>query len=347
MTDGRRLTLLIPGLWGVGTPAVYAEAVGSVQAPALARLLARAKPGAGIPGGLEAMLCRSFGLQQAPGADLPIAALTRLADGGVSDEYYWLRADPVHLSADRDRVVMVGNELLDIPQHECDQLSVELNALFRSLGGELEALNARRWYLRLNDAPNIKTTPLAAVIGEDVLPHLPSGDGARHWKSLLNETQMMLHASSVNRERAARGAPAVNSLWFWGGGHLPAVTRAPYDAVWTNEALGVGLARWAGVIQHSIPASAEEWLETAQSGRHLAILHGALAAVQLGDVERWRDFVHSVDEHWLAALETAVRSKRLDEVLVVFGDDLCLSLTARNLRRWWRRAKLLGAWTAA
>ncbi len=36
------------------------------------------------------------------------------------------------------------------------------------------------------------------------------------WQRYLNEAQMVLADLPVNRTRAARGAPVVNSVWFWG-----------------------------------------------------------------------------------------------------------------------------------
>ena len=57
----------------------------------------------------------------------------------------------------------------------------------------------------------------------------------------MNEAQMILHTHPVNAEREARGMPAVNSVWLWGGGTLPAITPPSYT---TAGAAGPCCARW-------------------------------------------------------------------------------------------------------
>ena len=52
-----------------------------------------------------------------------------------------------------------------------------------------------------------------------------SGEGAERWRALLNESQIVLHNHPINAVREARGAVAVNSLWFWGAGTLPDSVR--------------------------------------------------------------------------------------------------------------------------
>ena len=47
---------------------------------------------------------------------------------------------------------------------------------------------------------------------------LPGGRDAVRVRALVNELQMLLHEHPVNERRAARGLPAVNSVWLWGAG---------------------------------------------------------------------------------------------------------------------------------
>ena len=83
--------------------------------------------------------------------------------------------------------------------------------------------------------------PPLELAGADVDPNLP----ARGWHPLLTEIQMALYDHPVNTAREARGAPVVNSVWFWGGGALPKEPRARWHSVSADDAVALGLARCA------------------------------------------------------------------------------------------------------
>ena len=93
-----------------------------------------------------------------------------------------------------------------------------------------------RWYLRM---PPGSTLPAFAepdeALGGDMFEHLPDGPEGRRWRALLSEAQVVLHNHPRNAERAARGLPPVNSLWFWGAGVLPDHVRSPHAQVRTND----------------------------------------------------------------------------------------------------------------
>src|SRR5574340_1660275 len=83
-----------------------------IRLPALETLLARGRQTPLPPGGMEAWLCRAFGVEQQ--LDWPVAAITLLADGGDPGDEFWLLADPVHLQLQRDRMVLVDSDHLEI-----------------------------------------------------------------------------------------------------------------------------------------------------------------------------------------------------------------------------------------
>ena len=340
----RSLTVLLPGLFGPALPRGRESLFEGLSLLELERFLARARRVDGCAQEMERGLFDLFGARIDREGDAPVAAVTRQLDAGDAGAQWWLRADPVHVHADRDRLVMLGNRLLDISESETNQLVIELNALVRDEGWELEAMNPRRWYLRLGGEPRMRSTALPEVIGRDVLHCMPRGAEARPWRRLLNEVQMMLHASSVNRAREQRGAPAVNSLWFWGGGVLPEVPHGTWSQVWSNEALATGLAALAGTPHASLPADAAEWLEDDTPGAHLLVLDGAREAAQYADVEAWRKFIESVHESWIAPLYAALKQGRLDSVTLDTLQGRAFVLDTRAARRWWLRRRPLPAW---
>lgn len=343
-TKTRSLTLLVPGLFGPALPQGRAPLWETMSLPDLERFLTRAERVSAVGQDMERSLFALFGMPLDDERDAPVAAVTRQLDKRDAGGFYWLRADPVLVRADRDRVVMLGNTLLDIAADESLQLASELNGLFREEGWELEAANARRWYLRLNGDPHLSTTPLGEVIGQDILPAMPQGPNARRWRSLLNEVQMMLYASAVNQTRERRGTAAVNSLWFWGGGVLPDIPRGVWSQVWSNEALAAGLAAMTGVPHSSVPADAAEWLEDETPGQHLVVLDGGCEAAQGADVDTWQRFVQGVQDAWLTPLYRAVQQGRVVNITLHLAQSGSFMLDRRAARRWWVRRRPMATW---
>jgi len=95
----KTLHLLIPGLLETARFDSPAPPIPVATLPALRWLLARADPHP-APATTDELLLSLFKLTIPADADLPVAALTRLADGGAWDAGWWLRADPVHLRPD-------------------------------------------------------------------------------------------------------------------------------------------------------------------------------------------------------------------------------------------------------
>ena len=346
-SEGRRLTLVIPGLFGPAAIKQLPAAWQGLALPALEALLSRARRESLSGRTLEQTLFALFDVTAAADADLPVAAVTRQRDAGDADEHWWLRADPVHLRADRDRIVMLGNTALNIADEECAQLAAELNRHFSDEAWTLQAVNTRRWYLRLDDDPQVRSEPLPEVVGQDILHHMPHGPAEGRWRSIMNEVQMVLHASAVNRDREAQGLLPVNSLWFWGGGRLPQVPRGGWSQVWGNDALTAGLASLADVACATLPEDAAAWLQDDTPGRHLAILEGLRERVQFGNVEGWREFLESFHEYWLAPLFAALKQRRLAALSIYPADGTAFHVTAGGARRWWTRRRPLTTWLGA
>ena len=330
----RKLTLVLPGLVAV------AEADPEAANPpaALERMLGRADPmGSMGPDGTEACLFHLFGAELDPRGDPPVAAVTRVHDMGVVDNSWWMRADPVHLVPHGDRLLLADRGQLQLSQDEADRLVEEILAVFGEDGWVLRAPTPDRWYLRPREIPDLETTPPTQVIGADIEPFLPGGRDGKRWHTVMNEVQILLHTAEVNVEREARGMPTVNSLWFWGGGQLPGFHNADWTCLWSNEILTTALARLTELTVVPRPISAAQWLAQAPEGNHLLVLDQGLDELLNGRIERWRDFLDTLDADWIAPLDTALRAGDLDELEILTDHCQGFRLTARHLRRWWRR----------
>jgi len=338
----RKITLLIPGLLGPDNVKHTPGALDNLDLNELALMLSRGQ-GSVSAYDFVSSLFNQFEITRQPDQDWPVAALTALTDldegraDVVSSSLF--RADPVHLKADRDRVVMFGNRHLNVTLDESNQLAQEFNQLFAEDGVKLLTPKPTRWYLAINQSPRITTTELSLTIGQDIHPLLPQGEDGLYWHRLLNEAQMLFHTSRVNQRREAQGLPMINSVWLWGGGRLPAAKALSWQGVWSNESLAGALASYHSIETGSAPASAEDWLEQVDGGDHLVVLDGVTDVVQFEDIGRWRDFIEAVSQEWIAPLITALKEGTVEQVTLETGQGERYRLTAKQLRRWWRRAK--------
>lgn len=315
--------------------------------PALELLLARGRRTNGFAGTLETWLCRAFGLNETPAEDIsiPAGALTALAHGLDPGAHHWLRADPVHLRADRDRVYLVPSHALALTAAEAEELAAALTPL---LAGKfvLHAVRPDQWCLKIEGQGQSEgsTKPPVDLAGANIDPHLPP----KPWHPLLTEIQMALYGHPVNTVREQSGDPVINSLWLWGAGKLPAAAGGPWQSLTANDAVPIGLARNAGVRHRAPGTGALEWLGRApEDGRHLAVLDDLRGAQALGDHETLARQLSSLEENWFAPLLAALRAGRIG-MLTIHVPDAAASFEAvrGDLHRFWRRPRPLAAYQA-
>lgn len=339
----RHLEILVPGLFGP-PPGITNWHYASLSVQGLETLLARSDRLSGPRfSDLESLLFHLFEIDVDANKDLPVAAVTRVLDLGVIDKSWWLRADPVHLRPDRDRLILADGAMLHVTQEEADQLVGEMMDVYADDGWVLKAAHPHRWYLKPPKVPDIKTSPLPAVVGRNVHAHLPQGKDSKAWHTILNEIQILLHTASVNGERERRGKLAINSLWFWGGGRLPELKHAHWSKIWSAEPISLALARLSETPHADPPTNAEEWFKLAGElpGRHLLLLDQGRGMVQYGDSESWQRFVQSLETNWMAPLLSGLKENALESVKVFTESGTAFSLTPRGARRWWRRRRPL------
>lgn len=336
-----RLSLFVPSLFW---PGAFPDDV-PVAAPAVETWLARAESQQNGVRGAEAGLFALFGAEAPADGDLPVAAVTRALDLGVIDNGWWLRADPVHLRPQRDRLVLTDSRLLDLTQDEANRLAAEIMEHYKADGWLLKAARPGRWYLKPPRAPRITTTPLAEVVGRDIHPYLPRGADDKAWHTLLNEMQILLHTSRVNDERERRGKLPVNSLWFWGGGRLPKIRPMGWSGLWSEEPLGLAFARLAQVPSHAPPADYEGWRRQAKAcGAQLAVLDDLRQPLEYGDAAGWSAALTALERRWIAPLFAVVRGGALAQATLITDNGRQFLLTHRHARRWWRLRRPLASY---
>jgi hypothetical protein len=329
------LTLLVPEL--IWPEPADQHALGNLAAPGLEWLLARARGERRNRRPFETALTDSFGLS-AP----PFGAL-RLLGEGVEEARsgHWLCADPVHLHFHQERIVLADASAFDLDDDSARGLVAALNAEFGDVG-RFHAAGARRWYLRLNVAVDHPAEPISAVAGRRVAGEL--GGSALPLTRWLNEVQMFLHGHPLNERREAAGQPAINSLWLWGGGALPASIAPGFSAVFTDNPLAAGLARAAGIALHG-PAARLADLPPDAGKRPLVVLDRLLPSVAHEDSAGWRGGFGEIDDGWFAPLKKSLGS-RVDRISLiaptVYG-ELRYTLTGGDRWKLWKSGQPLAA----
>jgi hypothetical protein len=326
------LELVLPGLLGGGSDRPL---------PALELLLARGRRAEGPCEDLESWLFRGFDVKS---ETLPAGALAALALGLEPGERFWLRADPVHLRADRDRLLLFPSPAFALASEESAQLAGALERHFSGLF-ELKALRPDLWVIATADETPLGAKAPLELVGQNVDSNLPG----KRWHALLNEIQMALYQHPVNTEREARGEPVVNSVWLWGGGRLPRAAASRWKSVAASDPVALGLARLSGARHGLARASADEWLDGAPAdGRHLVVLDAARAPRALGDAAGLARALHALEERWFAPLLSALRSERIGMVTLHAPEaGLSFETIRGDLRRFWRRPRPLSAYASA
>jgi len=306
----------------------------TAEAPALQLLLARGRRSTASPVPLESWYNAAFGLD----APLPAGALTAVAFGVGPAGGFWLRADPVHLRADRDRVLLIPSAGFELDIEEARRLCEALNQHY-SGQFTLQAFTPDCWGLLANTEMPVQTRPPIEIAGRDMDAELPD----KRWHALLNEIQMALYQHAVNTAREARGAPVVNGVWLWGAGPLPAGVQGPWQSVSAGDPVALGLAKLAGMRHRAPGPGAASWLERApEDGRHLLVLDELRGALALGDAEALAARLQALEENWFAPLLAALRAGRVGMLTVQVPDAGDSFETVRgDLHRFWRRPRPL------
>jgi len=184
---------------------------------------------------------------------------------------YWVRADPVVMYVDINRVHLLAVDEHGLTEQQTDHLLQALKPLF----AEYELTLSRgdyphahqHWYLQAKQPLPTAFLPPAEALGQSLENYLSVDSQLEttiNWQRLQTESQMVLHQHPVNQQRQQQGLSAVNSLWFWGDGKLP--EQQPLsrpDAVWAVRPELAGWCDWARLdgVGYAVTDSFSEWLD--------------------------------------------------------------------------------------
>lgn len=333
------LTLIIPGL--LGPDARYAaEFVPDL--PALELLLARATRSNAASGSICRLLSAEMGIELAPGQDVPVAAITREIDDQSNREGYWLRADPVHLSPDRDGLVLMDSFVLGLSQHDALAVAAEVNRVVANQGWRVEVPYEDRWYIRLDEPLSLRTTELADVVGQDIAPYLPEGEDAGWILTLLNEIQMQLFNADINHHREANGELPVNSVWFWGMGSVATMPGQNWSMVFGDDVFTRSLARMSATPCEPLPQHALAMQEICTDDADvLAVLQHCQAPAQYQNLHLWQQALLLLEGAWFETLLEWLQSGKLGTLRII-TDAQEFRINSLSLKKFWRKPVAIG-----
>ncbi len=312
-------------------PAQFLQAaLQDMRLPALETLVARGRQGSSSPVGLEGALCRAWGIDRQ--RDWPWAPLSLSVDGGRRDQAYWFRCDPVHVRIQRDRLILLGSELLDLRPDEAAALCADLHAHFGAAFYPMH-LQPDHWYWRTDLDPQMDTTPLSLAVGRPIDNLLPTGPDAKKWRVLLNEIQMLLFNHPVNQQREALDLPMINSVWLWGGGRdIQAASNSNHFYCLDShlrsiaQQLGMHSSAWTGKPE-------------ALASDGLVLLSQLQRSGQYGDVLGWRTAARELDEMWLAPLLRSGIALHIEDP----ANGRALDFNPGDRWKFWRRPRPFAA----
>jgi len=340
------LHIVIPGLNWPDTS--QHQIYHNLSLPSLEKLLSRSNKLQTQPQEIEAWLCKTFNVTKQQ--DWPIAPIMLHSDSAEpvkTDKDYWVHADPVHLRIEQNHIMLADSQAFQITTDEAKEFTNEINKVLGKDNWALLPLHPKRWYIRIKETPKMSTYALSQVTCRNINNFLPSGKDSVAWHKIFNEIQMFLHEHSLNQARERRGELAINSIWFWGGGHYPQSIKSPYTKIWSNNELTRALSLASGTEHSKLPLDATSLQYLNISGNHLLMLDTLLGKAQYRDAYSWRENLTELEKNWFAPLYAALKQGHINTLTITALNETGawdFSITRTNLWKFWLPAKPLLAY---
>lgn len=109
-------------------------------------------------------------------------------------------------------------------------------------------------------SPEAQTTPPHDIMGKEIEPYLPRGEGEEMLRQLMFDSLEILDSHDINKRRRDQGQPPANMIWLWGQGRmcaLPsfALQRGTPGVVIAAVDLVRGVGKCAGLATPNVPGA--------------------------------------------------------------------------------------------
>jgi len=244
-----------------------------------------------------------------------------------SDDHRWMTfASPILLLPNREHLAMVKANHFSLTEVEAESFCHELNLHFEEDELHFTYQTAEQWYCTAEKPFETAKISPETIIGENIYPHIPHGENKMSWQAVFNEVQMLLHHSPTNKKRIDAGKPEINSLWFWGAGQLPDNYQAQITSVITDDICVKSMAKLGSVL--ASPYNKQFSSNIKSNAQNIIYLSNDFFSLM--DLSK-------IDETLFLQLRNFLKSKIIDELVFYFSEEKKLVVTAKNIKRFWKR----------
>jgi len=278
------------------------------------------------------LLARITGATGLPYPADGLGALRFWGQTGERPTAWMAAADPVYLEP---RLDFLWLHKLAEDEISAADFGALIDHLQRTLGEDQRSGFTRMGaYSYLCTSAAMATADVSSAVVDQCNPgdYLPQGPESAAYRNLLSEVEMALHEHAINQRRAAAGQRPVNSLWMWGGGVAPPVTSRHQPPLFANDPLLLGYWASASAQASSWPGDIASCLDAANDGFVGVVPPHQRSTESLPDI--------------LERLRRALRTGRVSQLTLLFGDGLQAVIRRSHVYRIWRRDRTLLATVA-
>jgi len=238
-------------------------------------------------------------------------------DGGAVNAAWVCTATPVHYVAEMTNVRLAEDGMLALTPAGAETLASDFNRVWQGSGIHMitavyTASRSAQLLCIFDRALEVATQDPENVLGRHIEEFLPTGADSGRLRQLISETEMWLFEHEANRARTELDLPAINGFWFWGGG--APLAALPIAQGWT--------------------AGDDLFFNVFNTPRDDRFPSGVIAAGCVPGSDQWQE----VESRWLQPAAEKLRSREIQR-LQISAADRCYTVTARGLRRFWRKRK--------
>lgn len=262
-------------------------------------------------------------------AQYPSAAVARTGDSAEPARGFWLHLQPMHFLAGLDRltaVVLHGSN--GVARAELAQLEPTIAAHLRAVGMQLVTTSRGDWLVHSSRALDVATATPETAASTPLEEAMPQGREAPALRRLMTELQMLLHEHPVNIERARRGVPEVNAVWFHGAGEIRDLQRYALPQAFGDDLYLRGIYRLNDADVAAAPPDVPAMLARLRSR--------AVAIIAADDID-------VLEAAWIAPLSRALAVGALARLEIVI-DRFAVSVARPALLKFWRGQRAPAEW---
>lgn len=215
------------------------------------------------------------------------------------DTPVWL-GELVHMAPTQTSTAMLTSDQLYITPEQSVALFESALALFNDTGFKLHPCTDLLWRVEVPQHFAFPSASPALVASTSVNDWWPQQEIARPWRRLFNELQMLWFNHPVNLARQARGLPAVNGLWLFGGAQPQQLQGSPSDAQHYTALQAPFIAQdWGGWLAALAELEAQVFKPYSQQGAQpVLVLTGRRSIATLEPRPRWTQWLPQGGKTW-------------------------------------------------